>query len=701
MAKRKNIKHTLRSILRPPYYFMKDCSVHSKKAMAKNATLKNKYEGQRIFLLLSGESLSCIDIPSLKGEYTAGCGFMFLNKGIRDLPLSFMLATEPGPSMDKLNAPGSCNWPEELISSNGLNQGHIFLENVKTHLVDKGTVTFLDANKLAYYKKVGLFKLNDPNVFYVKSKPYFLSKKKPKLNLTKRFDGGEGGLLNLLLIIMYMGFKEIYLCGAGYTYEPVYMYHFYDNVVYPKAMGQQKAEIEARKTIDARNKKTNSDLQYYGLFEKDDSYRAVYIRKIDRNPKINEHHIIDNYAKSLGVKIYNILPDGFESPVYEKVSWQEAKNKVLPDKGSDVDTKKDYLHPKVPSQRIELKDDFELLGLMLKDSKNQPDIYCPGPYWTTKAKNAANEIKRCGIADFRGSKNAIGLSYADNLLLDIRNSYNHSFRGRFMRRLANTYPLSNLFEAQIRWTKLYANKSIIYAQEILNLKEKTKELLGKYHIPYSLLGKCSAKAKVNGRDLSIHYLDILEQHNNIAQHINFNEAKSIFEIGGGFGANIHLLIENYKNIRKILYLDIPPNLYVGTQYLKAFYGNAIVDFRSLRNRDSIKFSENDDLEIFCIAPWQIETFESPVDIFMNSRSFVEMPKTIVGNYVDKFEGLPGSTNSAIALTTYKDSDSDRILHSEELLEFFKDRKFDCFETDTLLDTSSKNLFFLSPGKLSL
>jgi len=47
--------------------------------------------------------------------------------------------------------------------------------------------------------------------------------------------------------------------------------------------------------------------------------------------------------------------------------------------------------------KIELKDDFGLLNLMFTDSKSQPSLYHPGPYWVTKAKNAGDGIKRCGI----------------------------------------------------------------------------------------------------------------------------------------------------------------------------------------------------------------------------------------------------------------------------------------------------------------
>ena len=189
--------------------------------------------------------------------------------------------------------------------------------------------------------------------------------------------------------------------------------------------------------------------------------------------------------------------------------------------------------PNKTDDHVELKDDYDLLDMMLTDSKHQPPLYHPGPYWAAKANNATNEIKRCGIGDFRGSSNLIGLSYADNLFIDIRDGYNNGLIRRFVRCLTKTYPLSKIYEAQISWTKSYAQESIAYAQEILNIKESTRNLLTKYHMPYSLLGNCLAKAKIDGQDLSIHYLNLLEQHGNIASRIDFNGAKSIFEIGGG------------------------------------------------------------------------------------------------------------------------------------------------------------------------
>ena len=331
MFRKSDIKNVLRLILRPPYYFIKDISFFSKRLMSKNLTLKNRYEGERGFLLLSGESLNCIDISKLKGEYTGGCGLLFLNKDVRDLPLSFYLQVEAGPIMDKSNRPGWANWPEESIPSKGSSRAYIFLEKIKEHFIDKGTITFLDANKIAYYRRIRLFNFSEPNVFYIKLNPYFFTAKNPNMDLTKRFTGGEGSVFNIILIMIYMGFKEIYLVGAGYTYEPIYQDHFYDNLVFPKSMGKQVVEIEAMKAIEARNKRLGITLEYYGLFEKDDFYRSICVRRKEHDIHKDRHRILNNYAKSQDVKIYNIVPDGFESPIYEKISWQDVESKILSD----------------------------------------------------------------------------------------------------------------------------------------------------------------------------------------------------------------------------------------------------------------------------------------------------------------------------------------------------------------------------------
>jgi len=100
-------------------------------------------------------------------------------------------------------------------------------------------------------------------------------------------------------------------------------------------------------------------------------------------------------------------------------------------------------------QNIQLKDDPKLLNLMLRDSKDQDTKYRPGPYWISQTENAVNEIKRCGLADFRGSSNLIGLSYADNLFIDSRDRFNHGLK-RLARWITRVQPFSKIFEPQLR-----------------------------------------------------------------------------------------------------------------------------------------------------------------------------------------------------------------------------------------------------------
>ena len=78
------------------------------------------------------------------------------------------------------------------------------------------------------------------------------------------------------------------------------------------------------------------------------------------------------------------------------------------------------------------------------------------------------------------------------------------------------------------------------------------------------------KFNFNGKDYSTNYLDMAHRIDNLSKKFDFKKINSFFEIGGGFGSNAHFLITNFPNIKKFIYLDAVPNLYIGTEYLKFF-----------------------------------------------------------------------------------------------------------------------------------
>jgi|688.fasta_scaffold269476_2 putative sugar O-methyltransferase len=339
-----------------------------------------------------------------------------------------------------------------------------------------------------------------------------------------------------------------------------------------------------------------------------------------------------------------------------------------------------------------IQDDIELLNLMVDSEKNAEILYKAGPYWSSKSARAIREIKRAGISNFRSDQNACATSYGDNPLIDSRNISNFGVRSLLIKFFRIVYPFNKFFNEQANLTKNYFRESIFYQSEFLKNLDRVNVLLEKYKVPTnSTKGDCLVKGDFDGKIVSFHYLQMLDTLDYVHRDIDFSKKKSLMEIGGGFGANIHLIVENFPNIRKIIYLDIPPNLYVGTQYLKSFYGSNVIDFRETIGNKKITFSENDELEIFCIMPYQIENVVSSVDVFYNAHSFVEMSFDVVRNYAFIIEGILNE-KSKIALVTYDNPDNSTL--NPDLLPKFFNRELRQIMVPTLFP-SKNNFHFIS------
>ena len=269
--------------------------------------------------------------------------------------------------------------------------------------------------------------------------------------------------------------------------------------------------------------------------------------------------------------------------------------------------------------------------LIRDEKKNNKSLYSSGPYWDYKNSRAILEIQKKGIQDFRGLTAGIGTSFSDNEVLDVRNEYN--IKGRIVGKIFSLPLLNIIFNSQLKLTKSYIhsyllNKSLVYEND-----RNVHDLLKKYKFENTTEFGCISSFKYLNKKYSCHYLEMADRISKLSKQFNFNDISSLFEIGGGFGANIHFLITNFPNIKKILYLDVVPNIYVGTEYLRRFYKDNIKDYLDLKNLDTISFSKNNELEILCIPPWLIEKVDANIDHFHNAASFVEMPKKIVENYV--------------------------------------------------------------------
>ena len=331
-----------------------------------------------------------------------------------------------------------------------------------------------------------------------------------------------------------------------------------------------------------------------------------------------------------------------------------------------------------------------LIDELIKDEKkNNKSLYSSGPYWDYKNSRAILEIKKKGIQNFRGLTAGIGTSFSDNEVLDVRNEYN--IKGRIFGKIFSLPFLNIIFNSQLKLTKSYIksfllNKSIVYEND-----RNVHDLLKKYKFENTTEFGCVSSFKYLNKKYSCHYLEMADRVNKLSKQFNFNDISSLFEIGGGFGANVHFLITNFPNIKKILYLDVVPNIYVGTQYLKRFYKDNIKDYSDLKNLDTISFSRNNELEILCIPPWLIEKVEANIDHFHNAASFVEMPKKIVENYV-KF--IRKFKTKEISLISYDKFDLKTTFNPEELNIFFNNELKISWK-NTLIEGYNRKLIYLT------
>lgn len=338
-----------------------------------------------------------------------------------------------------------------------------------------------------------------------------------------------------------------------------------------------------------------------------------------------------------------------------------------------------------------MQENNKLLKCLINDSLKYSNLYQPGSYWKKKNLQSFLEIEKKGIKNFRGSDNNIGESFSDNQNTDILNDYYGCTRGLFRLILKKLYPLKNIFIRQLKLTSNYMNEKNLYKSMFFEQNTYIKKLSNIFHFNDTVNCGCEDFSILNNKKISNHYLTIADTHLNFSKKIDFKKIKSFFEIGGGFGANIHFLIQNYSNLNKIVYLDLPVNLYIATQYLKKFYKDSVRDYLNVRS-DKIEFSKNDNLEIICIPPWKIKDLNIKIDLFQNSNSFVEMPKNVILNYSSYIEKTL-HLNSKVALSSYGKFNPNTTLDPATLKDFF-DLEFD-IEFAPSMVPKQKNIYLIS------
>jgi len=197
-----------------------------------------------------------------------------------------------------------------------------------------------------------------------------------------------------------------------------------------------------------------------------------------------------------------------------------------------------------------------LLQTLIDDERKiNKKLYSAGPYWDYKCKKIYNQICKKSLHNFRGLNSGVGTSYSDNIVSDIRNEL--GLRGRLLNFLTkgSLNPFKKLFDLQVRNSQDYINLYLELKSYNYQTSSRVKDLINRYNIKDSAEYGCIDKFNYLGNDYSSHYIEIANDINFLEKFHNFRKISSFFEIGGGFGSKVHFLLNNFSNIKKIIYLD--------------------------------------------------------------------------------------------------------------------------------------------------
>ncbi len=252
-------------------------------------------------------------------------------------------------------------------------------------------------------------------------------------------------------------------------------------------------------------------------------------------------------------------------------------------------------------------------------------------YYFNLGEISYSNLKQGGIKNFRDFSNGCGLGYSDSVIIDpIATS---SKLKKIVVNIINFLTFGKINREQKILNKRLIDDWLRYIQLVYSKNKNVLRLVKKYKINNSTHFGCKKKFKIDGKFYSTHYLEICNKIDFINSYCKLGKLKTYCEVGGGFGANIHLIEQNFKNIKKFLLIDTFPTIYVAAHYLKKFYGKAVLSYHDTKKFKEISFKNDNRLEIICIPFWDIDKVKVKIDHFHNGDSFSHLDTLQIKKYI--------------------------------------------------------------------
>lgn len=285
---------------------------------------------------------------------------------------------------------------------------------------------------------------------------------------------------------------------------------------------------------------------------------------------------------------------------------------------------------------MNIKDNPDLLQKLMQDMDSAPEIYRPTPYWQGYVKRIHDRIKNVGLVNFRDDwEISKGHGQIRPVLPDI---YSDNSAKINILKLLPKFPIfsqiSSFYTKQIKAEhnlRKYEHDQLIFSiKELLSTNNEIKNHIEK-------LTESSAGIKEvyddNMHEFTLDFITHLAQVFLLNTSADIYKFNSIIEIGGGHGKFAEIILKLSDSNQTYCFVDIPPVLYIATEYLRSIFPDRIIDYSQ-----AIEMSNIDEKDIkgkiLVIPPWLLEKIDMKFDFFWNSASFQEMEKNVISSYLD-------------------------------------------------------------------
>ena len=129
------------------------------------------------------------------------------------------------------------------------------------------------------------------------------------------------------------------------------------------------------------------------------------------------------------------------------------------------------------------------------------------------------------------------------------------------------------------------------------------------------------------KNFHIKWLSILERH-----IFSKSPTNVICEIGGGYGSLAEKILTNHKCT--YILIDLPETNFMSSYYLSQSLPEKKILFYSDLNKDKLSLEKIDAFDIIIVPPWVVFDENVKIDLFINTRSMMEMNHKTIESYFD-------------------------------------------------------------------